>query len=309
MNTKKVWVVGHRGMVGSSVSANLQKKSEKEVIEVSRDKLDLLRQKDVEDFVKKNHIDEIVLCAAKVGGIYANDTYPAEFIYENLMIECNVINAAKMFDVPKLLFLGSSCIYPKYSKQPISESELLKGELEPTNQWYALAKISGLKLCESYQKQYGLNYFSAMPTNLYGPNDNFHLENSHVIPALLKKCHSAKINNEDYFEIWGSGNAMREFLHVDDLAEAISLLLKQDDISTHVNVGSGEELSIRDLAYLIAEIVGFKGEIIFDSSKPDGTPRKLLNSNKILNLGWHPKYDLKSGLAHTYSWYLENFFD
>ncbi len=308
-NKKNIWIVGHNGMVGSSLQRLYLEDDSYKIISIDRAELDLLDQLKVKQFYKENNIDEVILCAAKVGGIYANNTYPADFIYQNLMIECNVIHGAFDSQVKKLLFLGSSCIYPKFAEQPIKEEQLLTGSLESTNQWYAIAKIAGLKLCEAYRKQHKVDYISAMPTNLYGPGDNFHLENSHVIPALIKKCHHAKENQNNIFEIWGSGTSLREFLHVDDLSKAIKLLMNNYSKPSHINIGSGEEVTIKDLASIIADVVGFKGDIVYDSSKPDGTPRKLLDSEKIFELGWKPEYSLKSGLIHTYEWYQKNIYD
>ena len=250
--------------------------------------------------------DAVVIAAAKVGGIYANDKYPAEFIYENLMVQANLINAAFREGVEKLLFLGSSCIYPKIAPQPITEEALMTGPLEPTNEWYALAKIAGLKMCEAFRRQYGVDFISAMPTNLYGPGDNFDLEKSHVIPALIRKAHDAKLAGASTLTIWGSGSPRREFLHVDDAADAIVHLLKTYSAATHVNVGSGQDVTILKLAELVSDVVGFTGTIVTDPSKPDGTPRKLMDVSRLFDSGWRPKYGLKEGLRKTYAWYCDN---
>jgi len=302
---KKIWVAGHNGMVGKAVVRQLEKK-DCEILTVNRQSLDLTIQQDVNNWLAHNKPDAVILCAAKVGGILANDRYPAEFIYQNLMIEANIINAAHTNEVSKLLFLGSSCIYPKHAPQPMQESALLTGPLENTNEWYALAKIAGIKLCQAYRKQYGSNFISAMPTNLYGSYDNFDLETSHVIPALIRKTHDAKLNNQNEIIVWGTGEPLREFMHVDDCADGIIFLLENYSDLEHVNLGTGQELSIGDLIEMIKSAVGFKGETEFDTSKPDGTPRKLLNSEKIQALGWSPNISLQEGLKSTYQWYLEN---
>ena len=302
---KKIWVAGHNGMVGKAVVRQLEKKN-CEIFTVDRQSLDLTIQQDVNNWFAYNKPDAVILCAAKVGGILANDRYPAEFIYQNLMIEANIINAAHINEISKLLFLGSSCIYPKLASQPIKESALLTGSLENTNEWYALAKIAGIKLCQAYRKQYGSNFISAMPTNLYGPYDNFNLDTSHVIPALIRKTHEALIENRKAIKVWGSGLPKREFMHVDDCAEGIIFLLENYSDMEHVNLGTGQELSIGDLIEIIKSTVGFKGQTEFDTSKPDGTPRKLLNSEKIQALGWSPSISLQEGLKKTYQWYLAN---
>ncbi len=302
---KKIWVAGHRGMVGSAIIRQLEKE-DCEVITVTRDIADLRRQSEIEQWMGDHKPDAIFLAAARVGGILANDTYTGEFIYDNLMIEANVIEAARQFNVEKLLFLGSSCIYPKFAPQPIEEKSLLTGALEPTNEWYAIAKIAGIKMCQAYRNQYGSDFISAMPTNLYGPGDNFDLNSSHVIPALMRKADQAKIDAASHFEIWGSGSPKREFLHVDDAAAAMVFLMKNYSDLQHVNVGSGEDLSILSLAELVAETVGFEGDIKTDSSKPDGTPRKLMSIDYLKSLGWKPEIPLSEGLAHTYRWYQEN---
>ena len=302
---KKIWVAGHNGMVGKAIVRQLEKKN-CEILTVDRQSLDLTIQQDVNNWLAHNKPDAVILCAAKVGGILANDSYPAEFIYQNLMIEANIINAAHTNEISKLLFLGSSCIYPKHAPQPMKESALLTGPLENTNEWYALAKIAGIKLCQAYRKQYGSNFISVMPTNLYGPYDNFDLETSHVIPALIRKTHEAKLNNQNEIIVWGTGEPLREFMHVDDCADGIIFLLENYSNMEHINLGTGQELSIWDLIEMIKSAVGFKGETKYDNSKPDGTPRKLLYSEKILALGWSPNISLQKGLKATYKWYLEN---
>lgn len=302
---KKIWVAGHNGMVGKAIVRQLEKKN-CEILTVDRQSLDLTIQQDVNNWLAHNKPDAVILCAAKVGGILANDSYPAEFIYQNLMIEANIINAAHTNEISKLLFLGSSCIYPKHAPQPMKESALLTGPLENTNEWYALAKIAGIKLCQAYRKQYGSNFISVMPTNLYGPYDNFDLETSHVIPALIRKTHEAKLNNQNEIIVWGTGEPLREFMHVDDCADGIIFLLENYSNMEHINLGTGQELSIWDLIEMIKSAVGFKGETKYDNSKPDGTPRKLLYSEKIQALGWSPNISLQKGLKATYKWYLEN---
>ncbi len=301
---KRVWVAGHRGMVGSALVRRLTSEG-CDIITVGRDDVDLTRQVEVENWLSETRPQAVFLPAAKVGGILANDTYPAEFLYQNLMIEANVIHACHKVGVEKLLFLGSSCIYPKMAPQPITEEALLTGPLEPTNEWYAIAKIAGIKLCQAYRRQYGCDFISAMPTNLYGPGDNFDLESSHVIPALMRKAHEAKIRGDKEFMIWGSGTPRREFLHVDDAADALVHLMKHYSAESHFNVGSGVDLTILDLAQTIAKVVGFTGAIITDTSKPDGTPRKLMAAEKLHALGWSPKIALRDGLSSTYEWFLE----
>jgi len=276
------------------------------IITADRDQCSLTEQNQVRDWVNTNKPDVIIICAAKVGGILANDQMPAEFIYENLMIEANLIHAAFNAGIEKLIFLGSSCIYPKFASQPMAEDALLTGALEPTNQWYAIAKIAGIKLCQAYRQQYGVDYISAMPTNLYGPGDNYDLTTSHVIPALLRKCHEAKMSGAPNMEIWGSGNVMREFLHVDDCAKGIVFLLKNYSDMEHVNLGSGQDITIRELAETVCKTVGFGGQLTFDPSKPDGTPRKLLDTSKINKMGWQHTYELSDGLADAYNWFLQN---
>lgn len=299
---KKVWIAGHRGMVGSALMRRLARE-DCEFLTVTRQEVNLTRQAEVEDWMSQTKPQAVFVPAAKVGGIYANDIYPAEFIYENLMIESNIIHTAHKVGVEKLLFLGSSCIYPKMAPQPITEDALLTGPLEPTNEWYAIAKIAGIKLCQAYRKQYGCDFISAMPTNLYGPGDNFNLETSHVIPALMRKADDARKNAEDSFTIWGSGSPKREFLHVDDAADALVHMMIHYSGDGHLNVGSGQDLTIFELAQTIAKTVGFKGEILKDPSKPDGTPRKLMSIDLLKALGWSPKISLEQGLAETYKWY------
>ncbi|MDI3546997.1 MAG: GDP-L-fucose synthase [Halanaerobiales bacterium] len=299
----KIYVAGHRGLVGSAIMRKLKKEGYSNLLFRTSSELDLRRQAEVEDFFAKEKPDYVFLAAAKVGGIKANDRYSAEFIYDNIMIQSNVIEAAYRNNVKKLLFLGSSCIYPKYAKQPMKEEYLLDGKLEPTNEAYAIAKIAGLKMCQHYNKQYGTNFISVMPTNLYGPNDNFNLETSHVFPALIRKFHEAKVNNKDEVVIWGTGKPRREFLHVDDLADAVVYLMNNYDGSEIINIGTGKDISIRELTQLIKEIVGFEGKIVNDTSKPDGTPRKLLDVSKLNELGWKARIDLREGIKMTYEWY------
>ncbi|BFM16491.1 GDP-L-fucose synthase [Maricurvus nonylphenolicus] len=312
---RKVFVAGHKGMVGSAILRQLKLKGDVELITRTSKELDLTDQKAVKDFFSSESIDEVYISAAKVGGIVANNTYPAEFIYENLMIECNVIHSAHQADVQNLLFLGSSCIYPKFASQPMGESALLTGVLEPTNEPYAIAKIAGIKLCESYNRQYGRDYRSVMPTNLYGPNDNFHPENSHVIPGLIRRFHEAKQQKFPAVVAWGSGKPMREFLYVDDMASAsiyvMGLPTEVYDMNTepmlsHINVGTGEDCSIRDLVETIATVVGYDGDISFDTSKPDGAPRKLMNVDRLKSLGWCASTSLEEGIASAYAWFLKN---
>lgn len=315
--TKSIYVAGHRGMVGGAIMRCLKaRKSQGEdltLITRTSSELDLTDQSAVKQFMFEEKPDEVVLAAAKVGGIIANNTYPAQFIYENLMIECNVINAAFEAGVKKLLQLGSSCIYPKLAAQPMREEALLTGTLEPTNEPYAIAKIAGIKLCESYNRQYGVDYRSVMPTNLYGPGDNFHPENSHVLPALIRRFHEAVQTGTEVVTIWGSGNPMREFLHVDDMAEASLFVLDLDDetyqretepMLSHINVGSGTDVTIRELAETVAEVTGFKGQLAFDATKPDGAPRKLMDVSRLARLGWTATVPLKDGIRHTYEWFL-----
>jgi GDP-L-fucose synthase len=302
LNGKRVWVAGHRGMAGSAILRRL--KSEKcEILTVERRQVDLTNQRETAAWVRSAQPDAVFLAAAKVGGILANDTYPADFLYDNLMIEANVIDASHRAGVEKLLFLGSSCIYPKFAQQPIVEDALLTGALEPTNQWYAVAKIAGVKLAQAYRKQHGHDFICAMPTNLYGPGDNFELNSSHVMPALIRKAHEAKQKGDREIVVWGSGTPRREFLHVDDCADACVHLMKVYSEASHVNVGAGKDIAIQELARLVCEIVGFSGAIEQDYSKPDGTPRKLVSIDKIRALGWSPRIELRSGVASTYAWF------
>ena len=300
---KRVWVAGHRGMVGAALVRRLAQEG-CEVLVADRRDADLARQADVERWMEKNRPQAVFVAAAKVGGILANDTRPAEFIYDNLMIEANVINTAYKTGVEKLLCLGSSCIYPKMAPQPISEDALLTGPLEPTNEWYALAKIAGIKLCQAYRKQYGCDYISAMPTNLYGPGDNFDLSSGHVLPALIRKAHEAKQSGSASMVVWGTGTPRREFLHVDDCADALVMLMQRYSGAEHVNVGSGEDLTIAELAKVVCEAVGFKGGIEHDLSKPDGTPRKLMSGDKLRAMGWRPRTTLREGIADAYAAFL-----
>ncbi|GAD02763.1 GDP-L-fucose synthase [Agarivorans albus] len=311
----RIFVAGHRGMVGSAIVRQLEASGYGNIITRTRDELDLTNQQAVFDFFKTENIDQVYLAAAKVGGIVANNTYPADFIYENLMVQCNVIHAAHLANVQKLLFLGSSCIYPKLATQPMAESALLTGELEPTNEPYAVAKIAGIKLCESYNRQYSRDYRSVMPTNLYGPNDNFHPENSHVIPALIRRFHEAKLNGDKEVVAWGSGKPMREFLYVDDMANAsihvmnLSNQVYKDNTQpmlSHINVGSGVDYTIRELVETVASVVGFEGSINFDVSRPDGAPRKLMDVGRLKVLGWEYMVELDQGLRKTYNWFIEH---
>jgi len=315
MAKQRIFVAGHKGMVGSALVRQLENNANVELITRSRVELNLLDQAAVQDFFKQENIEQVYLAAAKVGGIHANNTYPAEFIYENLMIEANIIHAAHMAGVQKLLFLGSSCIYPKMAEQPMKEDALLTGTLEPTNEPYAIAKIAGIKLCESYNRQYGRDYRSAMPTNLYGQNDNFHPENSHVIPAMMRRFHEAKEAGAIEVVVWGSGKPMREFLHVDDMAAASVYVMNLDDVIyqantestlSHINVGTGVDCTIRELAETMKRVVGFDGELVFDASKPDGTPRKLMDVSRLKALDWESKISIEHGLEQTYSWFLQN---
>lgn len=302
----KIFVAGKRGMVGSAVIRRLEQLGFKNIVAPSSQELNLIDQKQTQDFFKLQKPDFVFLCAAKVGGIHANNTYPADFLYENLMMATNTIHAAAEHSTEKLLFLGSSCIYPKMCPQPIKEEYLLTGPLEPTNDAYALAKIAGLKLCEKYQKQYGKRFISAMPTNLYGVNDNFHPENSHVIPGMMRRFHEAKLRNDATVTMWGTGTPKREFLNVDDLAEALVMLMQKYEDSQTINVGVGEDLTIRELAEMMKDVVGFKGEIELDRTKPDGTPRKILDVSRIQAMGWKARVSLRQGLEETYKWALAN---
>ena len=312
---KRVFVAGHQGMVGSAIVRVLEKAGDAEIITRTRSELDLLDQAAVFRFFNQHAVDEVYLAAAKVDGIWANNTYPAEFIYQNLIIEANIIHGAFEAGVRKLLFLGSSCIYPKLAEQPIAESSLLQGALEPTNEPYAIAKIAGIKLCESYNRQYGTDYRSVMPTNLYGINDNFHPENSHVVPALLRRFHEAKMQDLPSVTVWGSGSPMREFLYVDDMASACLHVMNLPKevygehvlpMSSHINVGTGKDCTIRELANTIARAVGYQGDILWDTSKPDGTPRKLLDVSLLKRLGWQYSVELDEGIERTYQWFLQN---
>lgn len=311
----RIFVAGHRGMVGSAIVRRLSELGYTQLIMATRNELDLVNQQAVKDFFASQNIQQVYIASAKVGGIHANNTYPAQFIYENLMIEANLINAAHEAGIQQLLFLGSSCIYPKAAPQPMKEEALLTGLLEPTNEPYAIAKIAGIKLCESYNRQYGRDYRSVMPTNLYGQNDNFHPDNSHVIPALIRRFHDATISKADEVVIWGSGTPMREFLHVDDMAAASVHVMELDaslyhahtqPMLSHINVGTGVDCTIRELAETIAKVTGFTGRLTFDSSKPDGTPRKLMDVSRLKALGWQSTIPLETGLRNAYDWYLEN---
>ena len=315
MSVKKVFVAGHKGMVGSAICRLIENSEHYELLTAPRDKLDLLSQIKVQKFLKKENPDIVIQAAAKVGGIYANNTFPAQFIFENLQIQNNIINGSHLADIQSLLFLGSSCIYPKLVKQPMSEDMLLAGKLESTNEPYAIAKIAGIKLCESYNRQYGRDYRSIMPSNLYGPGDNFHPDKSHVLPALIRRFHQAKKNEDSQVIVWGSGKPKREFLHVDDLASASLHILNIpfdeyinyiSPMQSHINVGSGHDISISELAEAIMNVVGFEGQIIFDTSKPDGVPQKLMNIDLLNRLGWNQKISLKKGLDSTYQWFLQN---
>lgn len=312
----KIYVAGHRGMVGSAIVRTLQSQGESNIVTCTHAELDLTNQLAVQDFFAKEKPNQVYLAAAKVGGIYANNTYPAEFIYQNLMIETNIIHAAHVNDIQKLLFLGSSCIYPKAVSQPMPEDALLTGVLESTNEPYAIAKIAGIKLCESYNRQYGRDYRSVMPTNLYGPGDNYHPENSHVIPALIRRFHEAKVNNFPTVVIWGTGTPKREFLYVDDMAAASVYVMSLDKVAydqhtwpmlSHTNVGFGSDIAIKELAGLIGKTVGYQGEITFDSTKPDGTPRKLMDSSRLNKLGWSAQINLEVGLSAAYQDFLKNY--
>lgn len=311
---KKVFVAGYNGMVGSAICRQLQDQ-DVQLITTSRQELDLTNQVQVKEFFSTHQFDQVYLAAAKVGGIHANDTYPADFIYQNLMIEANIIHAAHQNDVQKLLFLGSSCIYPKLAEQPMREDALLTGALECSNEPYAIAKIAGIKLCESYNRQYGRDYRSVMPTNLYGINDNFHPENSHVIPALLRRFHEAKLANAPFVHAWGTGSPMREFLYVDEMAAASIFVLNLDSkkyqketqsMLSHINVGTGIDCTIKELTETVAKVIGYQGEIYWDTTKPDGTPRKLMDVSRLERLGWKAKVSIEEGLNKTYGWYLEN---
>ena len=314
MPKTRIFVAGHNGMVGSAIVRSLKSKGYDNLVFIPSQKYNLINQQIVNDFFEREKPDYVIDAAAKVGGILANNTYRAQFIYENMMIQNNLIHAAHEHKVKKLLFLGSSCIYPKLAPQPMKEEYLLSGELEYTNEPYAIAKIAGIKMCESYFRQYGNNFISVMPTNLYGPNDNFDLQSSHVLPALIHKFHEAKIENSDVVEVWGSGKSKREFLYVEDLADACVYLLKNIDAETlydkmsisHINIGCGEDISVSDLAYIIGDIIDYKGEIKYDTSKPDGTPKKLLEISRLRDLGWESTITLHEGIRRSYNWYVEN---
>jgi len=302
---KRIFVAGHRGMVGSALVRRLARE-DCEVLAVARSELDLLDQAGVRRWMSEHRPDAVVMAAAKVGGILANDTLPVDFLYENLVVQTNIVEAALRSEVQKLLFLGSSCIYPKFAPQPIPEEALLTGPLEPTNEWYAVAKIAGLKLCQAYRRQHGVDYISAMPTNLYGPGDNFDLASSHVVPALMRKAHEAKRAGDKAIAVWGSGRPRREFLHVDDAADALVWLLENYSDDSHVNVGSGEDITIAELARTIVSVAGAEAEITFDPTKPDGTPRKLMDVSRLFATGWRPHYSLRGGLEQTYAWFLDH---
>ena len=313
MMKKKIYIAGHKGMVGSAILRKYESEGYTDIVTKVLEELDLTRQADVEQFFDKEKPEQVIVAAAKVGGILANNTYRAEFLYDNLMIESNIIDAAHKFGVEKLLFLGSSCIYPKMAPQPLKEEYLLTDTLESTNEPYAIAKIAGIKLCENYYKQYDSNFFSVMPTNMYGPFDNYNLETSHVLPALIRKIHEAKHSITQSVSVWGSGKPKREFLYVEDLADAIYYLMQKVDAKdlyenglTHINIGTGVDLSISELVEVIAKVIGFKGEIVYDSSKPDGTPRKLLDVTRLHNLGWKHSTNLEEGIEKAYKWYKEN---
>jgi len=315
MFKKRVFVAGHRGMVGAAICSQLASRDDVELVVRNRIELDLTNQAAVQSFFVDYQVDEVYLAAAKVGGIHANNSYPAEFIYENLIMQCNVIHAAHCSGVQKLLFLGSSCIYPKQAAQPMTEAELLTGTLEPTNEPYAIAKIAGIKLCESYNRQYGRDYRSVMPTNLYGENDNFHPKNAHVIPALMRRFHEAKLASASEVVVWGTGTPKREFMHVNDMAAASVHIMELPlevyrqhtlPMLSHINIGTGMDCSIREVAETMADVIGFKGNVIFDPSKPDGTPRKLMNVSRLTKLGWSYKIGLREGLQQTYQWFLDN---
>ena len=302
----KIYVAGHRGLVGSAIVRNLEAKGYTNIIYRTHEELDLTNQADVQAFFKEEQPEYVILAAAKVGGIHANNTYPADFIYDNLMIQNNVIKAAHDYKVKKLLFLGSTCIYPKMAPQPIREEYLLTGALEETNEAYAVAKIAGLEMCKFFKRQYGDNFISCMPTNLYGPNDNFDLKSSHVLPALIRKFHEAKVNGSDTVEVWGTGTPLREFIYVDDMADACVFLMENYDGEQHVNIGTGEEVSIRQLAETVKEVIGFDGELVFNTDMPDGTPRKLTTVDKLHGLGWKHNVSLNEGIRRAYEWFLEN---
>ena len=303
-NKRRIWVAGHRGMVGSAIMRRLEGE-DAEILTVDRRDVDLREQDAVRQWVARAKPDVIILAAAKVGGILANDSYPADFLFDNLVIETNVIQAAHLANVEQLVFLGSSCIYPKFAPQPIKEDALLTGPLEPTNEWYAVAKIAGIKLCQAYRRQYGRRYISIMPCNLYGLNDNFDLSTSHVLPALIRKFHAAKATGKTEVVVWGTGTPMREFLYVDDLADAVVFLMDRYDGSEPINCGAGSDVSIRQLAETVGRVAGFEGKLVFDTSKPDGTPRKLMDSSRLAALGWRPKIGLEEGIREVYRWFAQ----
>jgi len=305
MNARRIWVAGHRGMVGSAIARQLEKRGDI-VLKVDRGVVDLRNQIAIELWLKQNRPDAVIFAAAKVGGIGANSAFPADFIYDNLAIESNVIHSAHAAEIDRLVFLGSSCVYPKSAPQPIKEEALLEGPLEPTNEWYSIAKIVGIKLCQAYRKQYGRHYVSIIPCNLYGPKDNFELSTCHVLPALISKFHAAKVNRDRQVIVWGTGKPLREFLHVDDLARGVVKCLDSYDGYVPINCGAGEEISISGIAEMIARIVGFEGSVVYDSTKPDGVARKLMDSNRLRAIGWKPEISLEDGLASTYKWALEN---
>jgi GDP-L-fucose synthase len=302
---KSIWVTGHRGMVGSALVRALAKRTDCRVLMAPRQEVDLKDLPAVRRWMGINRPHVIIVAAAKVGGILANDTYPADFLYDNLAISANLIHSAFEFSAEKLLYLGSSCIYPRLAEQPIVEEALLTGPLEPTNQWYAIAKIAGIRLCQAYRKQHGRNFIAGMPTNLYGPNDNFDLSSSHVLPALIRKIHTAKINRESHVVLWGTGKPRREFLYVDDMADACVFLLEHYDGLDHVNIGSGIDFEIGEIARLIADVVGYRGTFTYDTTKPDGMPRKLMDGSKLAAMGWRPRVDIQDGIALAYNWYLK----
>lgn len=305
LSGRKIYVAGHRGMVGSALLRRLARE-DCEIVTAGREEVDLVRQAEVEAFMARTRPDAMIVAAARVGGILANDTYPADFLMDNLLIEANLLRAAHENDVQRVLFLGSSCIYPRLAPQPIPEDALLTGPLESTNEWYAVAKIAGIKMTQAYRRQHGRDYISAMPTNLYGPGDNFDLASSHVLPALIRKAHEARLRGDTALTIWGSGTPRREFLHADDCADALVFLLRTYSGETHVNVGSGEDVTILELTRLVCDVVGFKGDITHDLSKPDGTPRKLMSAEKLRAMGWQPTIALREGIESTYRWFLAN---
>ena len=306
MSQRRIFVAGHRGMVGSAIVRQLAVLGETAIV-ATRAELDLRDQSQTQRWLMDNKPDAVIIAAARVGGIHANNSYPAQFLYDNLAIQNNLIHGAHLAGIDRLVFLGSSCIYPKFAPQPIHEDALLTGPLEPTNQWYAIAKIAGLKMCEAYRREYGRHYISVMPCNLYGPNDNFDLANSHVLPALIRKFHEAKANGTNEVVVWGTGSPLREFLHVDDLARGVVFCLYHYDADEHINCGTGSEITIRELAETVRDVVGFSGTLTFDASKPDGTPRKLMDSQRLLALGWKPEISLRDGIHGAYKWFVEDY--